>query len=135
MSKKIKTLSKFQKKVYTILNSEAIFIKRLKNINNVFLYVYLVIFVVSVITVISCIPFGKTKEIKKSYIDFSDNWYSNNEQVNLSEIYKYDKIFVTDLCLEEPVLSKIAKDEKLKGKLLNLDHHITYLNEKYTKIN
>lgn len=56
------------------------------------MYVYLVIFVVSVITVISCIPFGKTKEIKKSYIDFSDNWYSNNEQVNLSEIYKYDKV-------------------------------------------
>ena len=27
-------------------------------------------------------------------------------------IYDYDKIFVTDLCLEDPVLSKIANDKK-----------------------
>lgn len=48
-------------------------------------------------------------------------------------IYNYDKIFVTDLCLEDPVLSRIAQDEKLKGKILNFDHHRTFTAEKYTK--
>lgn len=48
-------------------------------------------------------------------------------------IYNYDKIFITDLCLEEPVLSRIAQDEKLKGKILNFDHHKTFADEKYTK--
>ena len=32
-------------------------------------------------------------------------------------IYNYDKIFVTDLCLEDPVLSKIANDKKINSKL------------------
>lgn len=49
------------------------------------------------------------------------------------KIYNYDKIFITDLCLEEPILSIIASDNKLKGKILNLDHHKTFLDEKYTK--
>jgi len=48
-------------------------------------------------------------------------------------IYDYDKIFVTDLCLEDPILTKIANDEKLKSKILNLDHHKTFTDPKYTK--
>lgn len=48
-------------------------------------------------------------------------------------IYDYDKIFVTDLCLEEPVLSRIAQDNLLKEKILNFDHHRTFMDEKYTK--
>ena len=52
---------------------------------------------------------------------------------NNGNIYDYDMIFVTDLCLEDPILSIIAADDKLCGKILNLDHHKTYLNEKYTK--
>lgn len=48
-------------------------------------------------------------------------------------IYNYEKIFVTDLCLEDPILSKIANDAKLKDKVLVLDHHKTFLDEKYTK--
>lgn len=54
--------------------------------------------------------------------------YYENER-----IYNYDKIFVTDLCLDEPILSKIAKDEKINEKIFNLDHHRTFDNEKYTK--
>lgn len=49
------------------------------------------------------------------------------------KIYEYDKVFVTDLCLEEQLLERINKDDKLKDKILNLDHHKTYDNEKYTK--
>jgi len=52
---------------------------------------------------------------------------------NTNEIYKYDRIYVTDLCLEDPILSKIAEDEKLKGKVRVFDHHKTFLDEKYTK--
>jgi len=65
-----------------------------------------------------CGTFDLTESVLKYYNDGS--------------IYNYDMIFVTDLCLEEPVLSKIAKDDKLQGKILNLDHHRTFVDKKYT---
>lgn len=49
------------------------------------------------------------------------------------KIYEYDKIYVTDLCLEDPVLTKIASDDKLKNKILDFDHHRTFTDIKYTK--
>lgn len=66
-----------------------------------------------------CGTFNLSESILKYYDDGS--------------IYDYDKIFVTDLCLEEPVLSRIVQDEEIKEKILNLDHHKTFDNEKYTK--
>lgn len=48
------------------------------------------------------------------------------------KIYQYDKIYVTDLCLEDPVLSKVAMDSKLEGKVLVFDHHKTFTAPKYT---
>ena len=38
-------------------------------------------------------------------------------------IYNYDMIFVTDLWLEEPTLTKVANDKKLQGKFFVFDHH------------
>lgn len=66
-----------------------------------------------------CGTFDLTKNVSKYYDEGS--------------IYDYDMVFVTDLCLEDPILSKIAQDEKLKDKILNFDHHRTFLSEKYTK--
>lgn len=40
-----------------------------------------------------------------------------------NSIYHYDLIFVTDLCIQEPLLSQINKDPQLKKKLIILDHH------------
>ena len=48
-------------------------------------------------------------------------------------IYNYDRVYVTDLCLEEPVLTIIAEDESLKGKVRVFDHHKTFAEPKYTK--
>ncbi len=42
---------------------------------------------------------------------------------NDGSIYDYDRIFVTDLWLEDPMLSQIANDEKLKNKFFIFDHH------------
>ncbi len=47
-----------------------------------------------------CETFNLQNEITK--------YYENNS------IYNYDMIFVTDMWLEEPTLSKVANDEKLK---------------------
>lgn len=66
-----------------------------------------------------CGTFELTKSILKYYEDGS--------------IYSYDKIFVTDLCLEEPVLSIINNDDRLKEKVLDFDHHKTFDKEEYTK--
>lgn len=66
-----------------------------------------------------CGTFDLTEAVNKYYED--------------GTIYNYDRIFVTDLCLEEPILGKIANDEELKKKILVLDHHKTFLDEKYTK--
>ena len=56
-----------------------------------------------------------------------ESYYENDR------IYEYDKVFVTDLCLEDPVLTRIANDEKLNKKILDFDHHRTFTAEKYTK--
>lgn len=66
-----------------------------------------------------CGTFNLTESVSKYYNDGS--------------IYDYDKIFVTDLCLEDPVLSRIAEDNRLNGKILNYDHHKTFTAEKYTR--
>lgn len=58
---------------------------------------------------ILCENFNLQDEISKYY----DN----------GSIYNYDKVFITDLWLEEPMLSKIANDIKLKDKILEFDHH------------
>lgn len=54
--------------------------------------------------------------------------YYNNEK-----IYDYDKIFVTDLWLEEPTLSKVANDKKLKDKFFVFDHHKSALEGDFNK--
>ena len=56
-----------------------------------------------------------------------------NEYINTNKIYEYDKIFITDLCLDEKTLGFINENEKLKNKIQIIDHHRTYDNEKYTK--
>ena len=55
------------------------------------------------------------------------------EFITTRKIYEYDKIFITDLCLDEELLSLINKKEKLKSKIQIIDHHKTYDNEKYTR--
>ena len=53
-------------------------------------------------------------------------------------IHNYDAIFVTDLCIKEPLLTKIYQDESLKNKILILDHHKSEIdegNDKYSFVN
>ena len=68
---------------------------------------------------ILCGTFNLTENVEK--------YYENNT------IYDYDRIYVTDLCLEDPILTKIANDKKLKGKIKDFDHHRTFTDIKYTK--
>ena len=56
-----------------------------------------------------------------------------NECINTNKVYEYDKIFITDLCLDEKTLSYINENEKIKNKIQIIDHHRTFDNEKYTK--
>lgn len=55
-----------------------------------------------------------------------ENYYKDGS------IYDYDRVYVTDLCLQDPILSKIAQDEKLSKKLQVFDHHKTFDEPKYT---
>ncbi len=66
-----------------------------------------------------CETFNLQNEIAKYYDDGS--------------IYNYDKIFVTDLWLEEPTLSKVASDEQLKDKFFVFDHHKSALEGNFNK--
>lgn len=65
-----------------------------------------------------CGTFDLTETVEKHFKDGS--------------IYNYDYIYVTDLCLEDPVLTKIAEDKKLEGKVQVFDHHKTFADPKYT---
>lgn len=48
-------------------------------------------------------------------------------------IYDYDKVFVTDLWLMEPMVSNISKDSLLNDKFFVFDHHKSALEEDYSK--
>lgn len=60
-----------------------------------------------------CETFNIQNEVEKYY---------NNQK-----IYNYDNVYITDLWLEEPMLSTLAKDKKLENKLYIFDHHKTSL--------
>ena len=58
--------------------------------------------------------------------------------IKSKKIYDFDKIYVTDLCIKEPILKFIDNDEILKNRLLVLDHHKTEIeegNNKYDFVN
>ena len=66
-----------------------------------------------------CETFNLQNEINKYYDD--------------KRIYDYDMIFVTDMWLEEPTLTKVANDNKLKNKFLIFDHHESAIEGNYNK--
>ena len=71
-----------------------------------------------------CETFEINSEIKKFY--------------ESGKIYNYDYVFVTDICIKEPLLTTINNDIKLKGKIQVFDHHITEIkegNNKYDWVN
>lgn len=60
------------------------------------------------------------------------------ETIDNKSIYNYDYIFVTDICIKEPILSFINNDNILKNKLLIFDHHKSEIeegNNKYPFVN
>ena len=59
--------------------------------------------------------------------------YKVSEFINTNRIYEYDKIFITDLCLDEELLSYINESERIKNKIQIIDHHSTYDNPRYTQ--
>ena len=68
----------------------------------------------------------KTFEIDANFKKYMDD----------NSIYNYDLVFVTDLCLHEPILTMINNDEILKHKVLVFDHHKTEIeNAKYDFVN
>ncbi len=66
-----------------------------------------------------CETFNLQNEINKYYDD--------------KKIYDYDMIFITDMWLEEPTLTKVANDNKLKNKFLIFDHHESAIEGNYNK--
>ena len=66
-----------------------------------------------------CETFNLQNEILKYYSDGS--------------IYNYDAIFVTDLWLEEPMLTRVANDRQLKNKFFVFDHHKSTLEGNFNK--
>ena len=73
------------------------------------------------------------KEVEYNLCGTFDLQKKVEEYYESGKIYNYDKIFITDLCLDEEMIKKISNDEKLTNKFNIFDHHKTYDNEKYTK--
>lgn len=68
-------------------------------LNNKKTYIYLIILIVSIFT----IGFGMLQtnfKNEKDYSNFSKEWYYNNEEITLSDIYKYDEVVKTLPILE-----------------------------------
>lgn len=61
-----------------------------------------------------------------------------SEYVNNGSIFNYDTVFVTDLCIKEPLLSYIDENSVLREKILVIDHHKSEIdegNDKYDFVN
>ena len=72
-----------------------------------------------------CVVYCDTFEINQQIQKFIDD----------GSIYVYDKIFVTDLCIKQPLISQFAEDNNLNKKTVILDHHKTEIeegNDKYS---
>lgn len=54
--------------------------------------------------------------------EFRDNFQNNN-------LYKYDKIYITDLSLYNPSVELVSKDPVLSQKVLVFDHHQTAIKD------
>ena len=70
----------------------------------------------------------KTFDINKNVQKYIDNKF----------IYDYDKVFVSDLCIKEPLLKFINEDEELRNKIIVIDHHKSEIdegNDKYPFVN
>lgn len=83
--------------------------------------------------VIGQIAFPKLEYVPCKTFEIDSNF---KKYLDDKSIYNYDLIFVTDLCLHEPILSIINSDYVLKDKVLVLDHHKTEIeNAKYDFVN
>lgn len=51
------------------------------------------------------------------------------EYIEDKRIYNFDKVFVTDLCIKEPLLTTIYENEDLKRKIQVIDHHKSEIDE------
>ena len=49
------------------------------------------------------------------------------------KIYGYDMVYVTDMWLSDPVLSKVANDRDLNGKFYIFDHHKSAIEESFDR--
>lgn len=79
--------------------------------------------------------FGKFTFVPTKTFDITKNV---KEYIDNRKIYSYDKIYVTDLCIKEPVLKLIDQDEFLREHLIVLDHHKTEIeegNDQYSFVN
>ncbi len=59
--------------------------------------------------------------------NFKDLDLKLNDFINQEEYVNYEKIFITDLCPSDNILTKIASNEKLNNKIFIIDHHISNL--------
>lgn len=85
--------------------------------------------------VLASVAFREVKIVPTKTFDITKNV---EKFVDSGEIYSFDRIFVTDLCIKEPLLGKIDQNQKLRKKLLVLDHHKTEIkegNDKYDFVN
>ena len=80
--------------------------------------------------ILAKLAFEETKYVLCGTFDLIKNV---NDYIDSKEIYNYDKIFITDLCLDLKTLNKIEKDKILKSKTQLIDHHKTYDTDDYKK--
>lgn len=60
------------------------------------------------------------------------------DKIDDGTIYNYDYVFVTDVCIKEPLLKQINEDSELRNKIIVLDHHKSEIeegNNKYDFVN
>lgn len=78
--------------------------------------------------ILAMIAFGRENVVYELCETFEIN-DKIKKYIDDGSIYSFDNIYVTDICIKEPLISIIDKDEKLKGKIKVFDHHKSEIQE------
>ena len=102
----------------------AYFSWRVWNIKIVFSLHFILPYFVTVYKTILHLAFDKVDYVLCETFDINEEV---NKYYQSKKMYEYDRVFITDLFINESLLEKIANDSNLKNKFFIFDHHKTYL--------
>lgn len=73
------------------------------------------------------------EQVDYELVGYNDVNQKIQNKIYSKEIYNYDKVFVTDMTIQEPLINELSKDDKLSKMIQIIDHHETAIKQGLNK--